>query len=163
MLARARDRGHAVVRASATALPFADATFDVVYSFKVLAHVPDVRRALAEAARVTRPGGRMILEFYNPRSLRFLARRIAGARRIGRRHDEDDVPTRWDSLEDVRALVPAGTELVDVRGVRVLTPAAFVHRWPIVGPLLGIAEERASRSALRAFGGFLVAIVRRAS
>ena len=47
-------------------LPFADNSFDLVCSFKVLAHVPDIGRALAEIARVTRPGGQMVLEFYNP-------------------------------------------------------------------------------------------------
>jgi hypothetical protein len=42
-----------------------------------------------------------------------------------------------------------------------LTPAAFVHRVPLVSALFSRAEERASRSALRALGGFLVAVVRR--
>ncbi len=57
MLERARARGLDVTEASATSLPFADASFDVACSFKVLAHVRDVQRALAEMARVVRPGG----------------------------------------------------------------------------------------------------------
>ena len=56
MLERARARGLEVVEGSATELPFPDASFDVACSFKVLAHVRDVRRALAEMARVVRPG-----------------------------------------------------------------------------------------------------------
>ena len=32
------------------------ASFDVTCSFKVLAHIPDIRIALSEMARVTRPG-----------------------------------------------------------------------------------------------------------
>ena len=38
-------------------LPFADQSFDVVLSFQVIEHVPDVGRYLAEIGRVLRPGG----------------------------------------------------------------------------------------------------------
>ncbi|AKF06870.1 class I SAM-dependent methyltransferase [Sandaracinus amylolyticus] len=161
MIAQARARGLDVARGSATALPFRDASFDVVYSFKVLAHVPAIERALEEIARVTRPGGHMLLEFYNAWSLRYVARRLAGARRIGRAHTEADVETRWDSPRAIRRMLPRGTELVDMRGVRVVTPAAFVHRVPLVSTLFARAEEHASRSMLRTLGGFLVAVVRR--
>lgn len=44
-----------------TALTFADAAFDVVLSFEVLEHVPNYRAALAECARVLRPGGVLLL------------------------------------------------------------------------------------------------------
>jgi ubiquinone/menaquinone biosynthesis C-methylase UbiE len=37
-------------------LDFADASFDLVYSFHALEHIPQPRRALAEMARVLRPG-----------------------------------------------------------------------------------------------------------
>jgi ubiquinone/menaquinone biosynthesis C-methylase UbiE len=40
-------------------LPYPDATFDVCRAARVLEHLPDARRALAEMARVTRPGGRV--------------------------------------------------------------------------------------------------------
>jgi SAM-dependent methyltransferase len=42
---------------SAASLPFNDGAFDVVVSGLVLNFVPDARAALAEMARVTRPGG----------------------------------------------------------------------------------------------------------
>jgi GT2 family glycosyltransferase/SAM-dependent methyltransferase len=45
------------VVADATDLPFADASFDVVTFFDVLEHIPDDVRAAAEALRVLRPGG----------------------------------------------------------------------------------------------------------
>ncbi|MEZ4454319.1 MAG: methyltransferase domain-containing protein [Nannocystaceae bacterium] len=46
---------------SAEALPFADASFDRVLAVTVLCLVDDPVRALAEMARVTRPGGRIVL------------------------------------------------------------------------------------------------------
>ena len=45
--------------ADCRALPFADASFDAVIVATVLAHVPDAEKAVAEMARVTRPGGRI--------------------------------------------------------------------------------------------------------
>jgi len=45
--------------ADAQALPFADATFDAVRTERMLMHVPDPNRALAELVRVLRPGGRL--------------------------------------------------------------------------------------------------------
>src|SRR5918999_810087 len=49
-----------VEEADATALPFADGTFDGVLSFIMLHHVLAWERALAEAVRVLRPGGALI-------------------------------------------------------------------------------------------------------
>ena len=45
------------VGGDATAMPFGDAAFDRVIAAEVLEHVPADRRALAEIARVLRPGG----------------------------------------------------------------------------------------------------------
>ena len=56
----ARDRGLLdqveLVNADVGSLPFDDATFDLVLSFTGLHCFPDVRGALAEIARVTKPG-----------------------------------------------------------------------------------------------------------
>jgi len=49
-------RAEAVRRADMHRLPFADASFDIVYSHHTLYHALDPRRALAEIARVSRPG-----------------------------------------------------------------------------------------------------------
>ncbi len=48
--------------ASAEALPFSDAAFDLVFSHEVLEHLPDDRQAVVEAVRVLRrPGGRLAI------------------------------------------------------------------------------------------------------
>ncbi len=159
MLAKAKDRGLSVQLGGVDALPYADASFDLVYSFKVLAHVEAIGKALAEAARVTRPGGHMVLEFYNPLSLRYLAKRAVGPGKIGASHTEADMYTRWDPPWVIERLLPAGVQLQHFRGVRVLTPAAFAHRVPLAGAALRKLERAAVASPLRYFGGFLVAVL----
>src|SRR3954469_16725282 len=47
------------VRADLLALPFPDDYFDVVMASEVLEHIPDDEQAIAEIARVVRPGGRV--------------------------------------------------------------------------------------------------------
>lgn len=57
-----------LVRADAQALPFPDGTFDVVYSWGVLHHAPNPRRAIEEVRRVLKPGGLFIGMLYGRRS-----------------------------------------------------------------------------------------------
>jgi ubiquinone/menaquinone biosynthesis C-methylase UbiE len=127
----------------------------------VLAHVPDITQALAELARVTKPGGHLALEFYNPWSLRYVAKRIAGPQKISEGRTEADVYTRWDSPFEIPKLLPKGVRLVDYRGVRVVTPAAFVHKVPFARAAFAALEHRSVRSPLRYFGGFLLAILQK--
>jgi arsenite methyltransferase len=63
MLAIARRRAAAAEfrAADALALPFADASFDVAVSTQVYEYVADVGAALAEARRVLKPGGRLLI------------------------------------------------------------------------------------------------------
>jgi ubiquinone/menaquinone biosynthesis C-methylase UbiE len=46
--------------ADAEGLPFADESFDLVFGHAVLHHIPDLRRAFAEFARVLAPGGTLL-------------------------------------------------------------------------------------------------------
>lgn len=56
-------RGHKaeLARGSVTALPYADAYFDLVVSFSVFEHLPDYERALAEVHRTLKPDGHFLL------------------------------------------------------------------------------------------------------
>jgi ubiquinone/menaquinone biosynthesis C-methylase UbiE len=54
--------------ADAEALPFADASFDLVYSWGVLHHTPNTDRAVTELRRVLRPDGEARLMLYSRRS-----------------------------------------------------------------------------------------------
>jgi SAM-dependent methyltransferase len=47
------------VRADLLSLPFPDGAFDVVMASEVLEHIPDDAQAMAEIARVVRPGGKV--------------------------------------------------------------------------------------------------------
>lgn len=48
---------------SATDLEFESDTFDAVVSFHAIEHIPDIDAALAEMARVVRPGGKVLLVY----------------------------------------------------------------------------------------------------
>ncbi|MBO0851401.1 MAG: demethylmenaquinone methyltransferase [Pseudonocardia sp.] len=67
MLRGGRHRGVPMVAADALHLPFADASFDAVTISFGLRNLVDPAAGLAEMARVTRPGGRLVVcEFSTP-------------------------------------------------------------------------------------------------
>ena len=79
------------VEADVTELPFEDASFDLVIEITVLFVVEDDRRAVAELARVTRPGGAvLLLEPAIPR--------------LRRDHDDVQGTLRRYSLDGLRSL-----------------------------------------------------------
>jgi SAM-dependent methyltransferase len=59
------------LKMSATELQFGDASFDVVFSFGVLHHIPDVDRAIPEIFRVLKPGGELLIMVYNRSSINY--------------------------------------------------------------------------------------------
>ncbi|MGX6602974.1 methyltransferase domain-containing protein [Micromonosporaceae bacterium Da 78-11] len=65
MLTAARDAGRGdpvgLVLADARRLPVADAVADVVFAAGLVQHLPDPAAGLTELARVTRPGGRLVI------------------------------------------------------------------------------------------------------
>ena len=57
---------------SVLSLPFADDSFDVVFSHGVLHHVPNIKQAQAEIHRVLRPGGELVIMMYARWSVNYL-------------------------------------------------------------------------------------------
>ncbi len=70
--------------ADAEALPFEDASFDLVYSHGVLHHTPDTQRAIDELHRVLRPGGAAMVMLYHKRSYNYYVN-IMTLRKLGAR------------------------------------------------------------------------------
>ncbi len=158
MLKGASSRGFDVAKGSATDLPFESGRFDLAYSFKVLAHVPDIEQALSEMSRVLKPGGYLIAEFYNVFSVRWLAKRLGRPGKISEQRTEAEVFTRWDTPDQIMGYLPSDVTFVGWRGVRVFTPAALAFRIPGASTILPTIESRAMRSPLARFGGFLIAV-----
>jgi ubiquinone/menaquinone biosynthesis C-methylase UbiE len=162
MLEKAADRGLAVAQASATELPIATASVDVAYSFKVLAHIPDIQGAMREMARVVRPGGYVIAEFYNARSIRRLVKALKPPTAVSHQTHDEHVYTRYDDAAAIQRYLPPELEWVATRGIRVITPVAAVLRVPLLGSAVRWAEHRLADAPIaRDHGGFLVAICQR--
>jgi SAM-dependent methyltransferase len=71
-----------VMQGNAISLDFPDSTFDVVYSFGVLHHIPDVEKAVAEIRRVLKPGGELLVMLYNRASINYVVE-IMFLRKLG--------------------------------------------------------------------------------
>ena len=95
-------------------LPFTRNSFDVVTIHQVLHYLDDPEQAIAEAARVLRPGGRLLIVDFAPHDLEFLRERHAH-RRLGFAQPavRQWIETPGLSLEAARDL-PAGTDKLTV-------------------------------------------------
>jgi len=74
-------------RESLLELSFPDESFDYVLCWGVLMHIPDVERAVAELARVLKPGGALVISEGNKSSLEAVAMR--NLKRVLRREKAD--------------------------------------------------------------------------
>lgn len=150
MLEESKRKGLNVKKANAIELPFDDKTFDVVYSFKVLAHIPDVGNVIEDINRVLKDNGCIILEFYNPYSLKSLSNKLSGATK--------KVYIRYDSYRDIKKLLSPYFSIVGVRGARIVTPFSYLLKVPGFGRLLSKMEKGLSSSLLKYFAGYFIVI-----
>jgi len=70
------------LQCDATSIVFPDSTFDVVYTFGVLHHIPEVEKAVAEIHRVLKPGGELLVMLYNRTSINYVVE-IMFLRKLG--------------------------------------------------------------------------------
>jgi ubiquinone/menaquinone biosynthesis C-methylase UbiE len=116
-LAYARDlapRSAELALGDVTALDFPDASFDAVFTFGILHHVPGWRGALGEIARVLAPGGVLLIEEIEGRGVDL------EDRWLGTSHPRD---ARFDWPAFRAGLHDAGFQILDER---TLVPR-FVH------------------------------------
>jgi ubiquinone/menaquinone biosynthesis C-methylase UbiE len=148
--------------ADAQALPFADATFDIVAAALVMNFIPDPPCALAEMRRVARPGAVVagyVWDFSQERSPSWPLR--LGLRACG--HDVPDVPgTRASTLDALSNLFrSAGLEDVATTSIEVTQHYAdFPEFWDAQTPsyspttrmivAMATAERERLREATRA-------------
>lgn len=156
MMRHARDRGLHVVQGDLLNLPFDDDHFDLVYSCKVLAHVPNPERVLGELNRITKPGGRLLLEFYNRRSIRYLVRKMRPGISVSGERTDADVYTRFDTEKEVVAAAPDNWRLAGRHGIRVATVVPQLFKVPLLGGAWEKLEVGLTRSPMGRFGGFLM-------
>ncbi len=160
---QARSRVQGVVQAVGENLPFADATFDLVFSHEVLEHVDDDRRCAREMVRVTRPGGHLAI--FVPNRLYFFE--THGVYWRGQYHFGNKPLVNWLPNPLRRRLAPH-VRAYTVRALRHLFDGlpvrAVVHtqiypgydnilaRYPRLGRLLQALTYTAERTPLRCFG-----------
>jgi SAM-dependent methyltransferase len=128
LLERGRERAQAerveveFVEGDAEALPFADASFNVVLSTYGVMFAPNQAKAAAEVLRVCRPGGTIGLGNWTPEGL------IGNLFTLTSRYAPSPAglapPTRWGTENGLQEVLGDGVTALTI------TPRAFVYRHP---------------------------------
>jgi ubiquinone/menaquinone biosynthesis C-methylase UbiE len=159
MLEKAKKRGLEVYHAEASNMPFEDNSFDLVYSYKVLAHIEAIEKTLHEIKRVLKPNGIAVLEFYNRNSLRTIIKKIKPSNIISKNITDDSVYTRYDTLKEIKYYLPKEFEIKAIKGIRIITPAFFVYDLPVIKDIFYKSESLLKDTPLAQFGGFIIIII----
>jgi ubiquinone/menaquinone biosynthesis C-methylase UbiE len=141
------DSAVGLVHGDVQRLPFADDSFDLIVSCETIEHVPDVRLAILEMHRVTRPGGKLFLTTPNYLNLTGLYELYARARRGARRDDQPFDRRQW---------FPQIRRWIGGAGWKILGTDGTVHQFPVLpgrSPvrLEGIESNRTVRRLLSPF------------
>ena len=107
--------GDCVLVPSADKLPFAEASFDTVTFVACLNHIPERAAALAEAKRVLRPGGRVVLTMIG-RALGEVGHLLWWYSEDKHREEAEGEVGGIDDAEMVRLLQAAGFDRVRASG-----------------------------------------------
>ncbi len=151
MLHSAAAKGLSVARADAVALPFKSGSFDVVCSFKVLAHIKEIEKSLDEAARLAKSNGFVVLEFYNSRSIKRLTNFFIRKK----------IFTRYDSLASIKRILPGQLSIEAVKGIRIAAPGSFFFSLPVIGKITRAVERSLSKTPLTLFGSYFIVVCRK--
>ena len=88
-------------------LSFPDHSFDSVFCWGVLMHIPDIRQAISELSRVLQPGGRLVISEVNMHSLEIRAaerwRSLRASSSIETKLTEEGIET-WADTESGKLL-----------------------------------------------------------
>ena len=126
-LVQAAERGIEPVRADVTAVPLASGCADVVTAGEILEHVTDLPAAVAEACRLLRPGGLLVLDTLAATAVcRFLAITVAERVPGGPPPGIHDPALLVDRASLVRECARHGVPL-RLRGLRPSVPGSV--RW----------------------------------
>jgi len=161
--AEARRDARRIAAGSVEKLPFADASFDVVFSHEVLEHVGDDAQAIREARRVLRPGGHLVI-FTPNRGYPFETHGIVwrGQYHFGNFPLVNYLPAAWRQRLCPHARAYTGRELrrlLAAAGLRVVAQTQIfpgfdniVARRPGLGRLLRAILYRLEHTPLRVMG-----------
>ena len=167
MVARHQTAGHNLRVAYATAdachLPFRDGAFDSTFCVAVLQHIGDVETAVSEFARVSRPGGRVLVVEPDNQARYSFSATPAGLKAFetsarffaalsAARGDKSDaaIGPRLPALFARHGIEPLNVRLFPVSQTRLGAPPAEV--WARRRESVELALQQASNDGVRALG-----------
>ncbi len=117
--------------------PLTDNAYDIAFANFVLEHVSNPEKAVAEMARIIKPGGELILSLSNPKAPEFILAGLTPTtfHQLFRQEDHDEaypVKYAYKSIDKfIKLMAGAGWQLKERKNL----PAtySYLYRWPIIG------------------------------